>query len=70
VLALEDKELLPQRQVFKQKAPTRTEKANKRGQKESNRVKHSGVLSQVACEWQPVMLLKTEANRAVARHNV
>src|ERR1017187_4173496 len=70
VRALEDKELLPQRQVFKQKAPTRTEKANKRGQKESNRVKHSGVLSQVACEWQPVMLLKTEANRAVARHNV
>ena len=67
VLALEDEELLPQRQVFKQKAPTGAEKAKKRDQKEPNRVYHSCVLSQIACEWQQPKLMKTEADRVVAR---
>jgi hypothetical protein len=62
VLALEDDELLSERQILEPKAPTRAEKANKRGQKESNRVYHSGVLSQIACEWQQPKLSKTEAD--------
>src|ERR1019366_405963 len=38
VLALENHELLAEGHIFEPEAPMRTEKANKRGQKESNRV--------------------------------
>ena len=69
VLAFEDEELLPEGHIFEPEAPARTENANKRGQKESNRVKHTGVLSQIACEWQRHKLLKSKTDRDVARHN-
>jgi hypothetical protein len=69
VLVFQDDELLAKCQVFKPEAPKRTEKANNRGQKEPDNVQHRCVLSQVACEWQLHMLLKTEADRLLARHS-
>jgi hypothetical protein len=69
VLALEDDELLPEGHIFEPEVPTRAEKAKKRDQEESNRVYHSGVLSQIACGSQHRRLLKTDADRDVARDN-
>ena len=66
--ALQYCELRPKGEVF-QKQPTMcVEEAPDRSRQKPNGVYHVPVLSHSACGWQRRMLLKSQADRILARH--
>lgn len=56
------RELLPKREVFKQKIATRTEQVKNRADQESQGFHHARLLSRLACGTQRRILLKLQAD--------
>jgi len=66
--ALQCRELLAKGEVFQKQPTTIAEEAPDRSRQEPNGVYHVPVLSHSACGWQRRMLLKSQADRILARH--
>ena len=70
MFAFQDCELLPQNKVFEQKASTSAKQTEKRSENDSKETEHGSLVPRVACAKQPRILLKTEADRILARHRI
>ena len=70
VPAFQCRELLAKSQVFKKQAATRSEEANDHSRQESEGIYHVPVLSYFACGKQCRILLKSQADRILARECV
>ena len=66
--ALKYCELLAKGEVFQKQPTMSVEEAADRSRQEPNGVYHVAVLSHSACGWQHRMLLKSQADRILARH--
>ena len=66
--ALQYCELLAKGEVFQKQPTMSVEEAPDRSRQEPNGVYHVPVLSHSACGWQRRMLLKSQADRILARH--
>jgi hypothetical protein len=55
MLALEDRELLPEGEIFKQQSPPSTEATKNRGREEFDCVQHGALVSQPGCERQSLL---------------
>jgi len=67
--ALQYCELLAKGEVFQKQPTMSVEEAPDRSRQEPNDVYHVPVLSHSACGWQRRMLLKSQADRILARHS-
>ena len=64
------RELLVKSEIFDQQTATTVEESEDRTDQEYKRVYHVRVLSRLACDWQCRILLKSQADRVLARDNV
>jgi hypothetical protein len=62
----EDSELLPEHQIFKQKARARPEDSKNATEEETERSEHASVLSWLGCGKQPLLISK--ADRVLANN--
>ena len=63
------RELLAKSKVFKKQRASGVEQAKDRAKQESENVCHAVLLQRLACETQCSILLKSRADRILARHN-
>jgi hypothetical protein len=61
------RELLAKSEVFEKQTATTVEESENRTRQEYKRVYHVQVLPRFACEWQYRILLKSQADRILAR---